>query len=265
MGAIIIFIEVKLLSPIIAVTVIGTLAGIIGTSVGGWLCILSCNGGKKALSFLLAFSAGVMLAVVFVDLVPEAVGLGGICISLSGLLAGVLTLLLLDRYLPHLHVLSFGDGNGRHGRLLQSSLLLALGIAMHNFPEGLAIGASYSLSAASGLNLAVIIALHNIPEGMAIAGPMRGAGLAGDRIILWTCLAGAPTGIGALVGGLMGSVSSSMLSWALGAAAGAMLYISFDELLPEAQQLNEGSHAATFGAVAGTIIGLLLILLLPDI
>jgi len=251
------------MSPIITVAAIGTLAGILGTGIGGLISVITCNRPGRTLSFMLAFAGGIMLAVVFVDLFPEALSLGGVHTSLVGLALGVLLLLLLDMYLPHSHFLSL-DCHSQKDRFLQSSVLLGLGVAMHNFPEGLAIGAGYTVSEHLGLGLAVIIALHNIPEGMAMGGPMKAANIDNSRILLWSSLAGVPMGIGALVGALLGSVSPSMLSLALGAAAGAMLYITFDELLPGAHDLDQG-HAPTFGAVAGAVLGVLLILTLPNL
>ncbi|MGI6129176.1 MAG: ZIP family metal transporter [bacterium] len=252
------------MSSIGAVTLIGTLAGVIGTGLGGLVSIIACNGHNRRLSFMLAFAGGIMLAVVFADLFPEAIDLGGIRTSVIGLALGVAMLLLLDMYLPHSHFVNV-DRSNRQDRFLHSSLLLGIGIAMHNLPEGLAIGASYTLSEHLGIGLAIILALHNIPEGMAMGSPMKVAGIRNWRILLWTSLAGLPTGIGALAGALLGSVSPNMLSLALGIAAGAMMYVTFDELLPEAHDLSDDTHSATFGTVAGSIFGLLLILLLPEI
>ncbi|MGI6596234.1 MAG: ZIP family metal transporter [bacterium] len=264
MRDIIIFIGVRLLSPVFTITAIGTLAGIAGTGLGGLITVIAGNRRGRTLSFVLAFSGGIMLAVVFADLLPEALRLGGVRVSLVGLLLGVALLLLLDLYLPHSHFLSI-DCQSQQGRFMQSSILLGIGIAMHNFPEGLAIGAGYAVSEHLGLGLALIIAIQNVPEGMAMGGPMKAACIDDKHILLWSCLAGVPMGVGAWSGAVLGAVSPAMLSLALGLAAGAMLYITFDELLPEAHELGGPGHAATFGAVVGAVLGLLLIWLLPGI
>ncbi len=258
------FIGVRLLSPVFTITAIGTLAGIVGTGLGGLITVIAGNRSGRTLSFVLAFSGGIMLAVVFADLLPEALRLGGVRVSLVGLLLGVALLLLLDLYLPHSHFLSI-DCQSQQGRFMQSSILLGIGIAMHNFPEGLAIGAGYAVSEHLGLGLALIIAIQNVPEGMAMGGPMKAACIDDKHILLWSCLAGVPMGVGAWSGAVLGAVSPAMLSLALGLAAGAMLYITFDELLPEAHELGGPGHAATFGAVVGAVLGLLLIWLLPGI
>ena len=255
------------MSNISAVTLIGILAGVIGTGLGGLISIITCNGsGGRRLSFMMALAGGIMLAVVFADLFPEAVAMGGIRYSMVGLIFGVVMLLLLDMYLPHSHFVKLNHNkNKRQNKFIQSSLLLGIGIAMHNIPEGMAIGASYALSEHLGLSLAIILALHNIPEGMAVGSPMKAANLDNKTILFWTCVAGLPTGLGAFIGATLGYISPIMLSVSLGIAAGAMMYVSFDELLPEAQELSGNTHAATFGAVAGSLLGLLLILLLPDV
>ncbi|HKM17226.1 MAG TPA: ZIP family metal transporter, partial [Limnochordia bacterium] len=136
-----------------------------------------------------------------------------------------------------------------------------IGIAVHNFPEGLAIGAGYAASETLGIGLAVVLALHDAPEGMAMAGPMKAAGLSPLRIVATCTLAGVPTGLGSLIGAYFGNVSELFLSVALGFAAGAMLYLVFDELLPIAQELDS-EHSSTFGAIIGVVVGILFMALL---
>jgi ZIP family zinc transporter len=129
---------------------------------------------------------------------------------------------------------------------------------MHNLPEGIAIGASYVASPALGFTLALTIALHNIPEGIAMACPLCAGGMRLRWILLYTAMAGLPMGLGAFIGASLGFISPLFLSLALGFAAGAMLYIIFGELIPGAQNSGNG-HAGTFGAVFGTVAGILLL------
>ena len=132
---------------------------------------------------------------------------------------------------------------------------MGLGIAMHNLPEGLAIGTGYVVSSLTGWRLMITMMIHNIPEGMAMAGPMAAAGVSCSKCMAITGAAGLPMGLGALVGAMLGKVSPATLAVSLGFASGAMLYIVFDELIPEAQAQAEG-HSGTFGAVTGVIIGM---------
>lgn len=241
---------------IINITLRGILAGILGTGLGGLIIVLLGKPGDAVLSSVIGLSGGIMISVVFSDLLPEALEMGGVFPAFIGILIGVVALLLMDIYLPHSHFYNDVDGDTKRARYIRTSLLIGLGIAMHNFPEGLAIGAGSVASENLGLSLTFIIALHNIPEGMAMAGPMKAGRLRSISIIWWTAMAGVPMGIGALVGAVMGSVSSLVLSLSLGFAAGAMLYVVFDELLPEAYDTSKG-HTATFGAIAGVLLGLM--------
>jgi len=239
------------------ITLLGLIAGVAGTGAGGLLALTVHRPKPKLLSLVLGFSAGIMLAIVFGELVPEAFANGGVFWGVMGLLSGVAVLLLLDLLMPHYYMSDCDRAN----RFVRAGLLLGLGIAMHNFPEGLAIGASYMHEKNLGLVVALIIALHNLPEGMAMAAPMCLGRVRASHVIGATALAGLPMGIGALVGGAAGQVSPHIVALALGFAAGAMLYVTSDELMPNAQELAGGGHSATFGVVLGGIVGILLSLL----
>lgn len=244
------------------VTLIGMVAGIVGTGLGGLSITLLGIPKQSFLGFLMAFSSGIMIAVVFQDLIPEALHLGTVGSTFMGLLLGIGILILVNRHLPHTHGASQRrEYDSQRSRFTRTGILLGLGIGMHNLPEGLAIGAGYVASEELGLGLAIALALHNIPEGMAMAGPMVAGGLSRKKVVMWTALAGLPMGIGAFVGSIFGSLSQFILSMALGFAAGAMIYLVFHELLPEAHKMN-CPRIATSGAVIGILIGLLALLTL---
>lgn len=253
---------------LVEITLIAILAGMAGTGFGGFLTSLLKKPRDVAISVLLAFSAGVMLIVVFNELIPEALEFGGLLIAVLGIGLGIGFMKAADIYLPEASPTpANAEGNDKdtvspwwRNRYLRTALLLGLGITMHNLPEGLAIGAGYMASESLGLTLALIIGLHNIPEGMAMAAPMKAAHVKSSRIVFWSALAGAPMGLGALLGGIMGGVSPSVLSLCLGFAAGAMAYIVFDQLLPYAKETAEG-QSATFGAIAGMFAGMAILIL----
>lgn len=239
---------------VIRVTAIGLFAGAIGTGGGGFIsyCLLR-KPNTTLLSTVLGFSAGVMLAIVFMDLLPESILIAGHWHALVGLLAGIGVLMLLDLLLPHHHHYS----RDRQFRFRKVGILLGIGIALHNIPEGLAIGAGYASSISFGAGIALMMTMQNIPEGMAMATAMYMGGLGGRRVVLLATLAGVPMGIGALIGAVAGAVSPSLLSLALSFAAGAMLYITCDELIPDAQELSRG-HSATLGIIIGVLVGVIL-------
>ncbi|NLK07341.1 MAG: ZIP family metal transporter [Firmicutes bacterium] len=233
------------------VTLLGLVVGVLGTGLGGCLVALLGELKQRSLSFVLGFSGGIMLAIIFVDLLDEAVEIGGVVYTFVGLSLGVGLLVLLDMMLPHIHAVQGGEQSNHFMRM---SILLGLGIAMHNLPEGMAVGAGFAVSDLTGWWLGFTMFVQNIPEGMAMAGPMAAAGLSPMKMIGYTAAAGIPMGIGAWLGALIGNVSPVSLTISLGFAAGAMLYIVFDELVPEAQRQAKG-HSGTFGAVAGVLLG----------
>ena len=237
---------------LLAITLIGTLAGVIGTGFGGLAIAFFPKPSKGILSAFLGLSAGIMLAVVAFDLMPESFEVAGAGWGLLGLALGAGLLTLTDLLTPHVHFLSTDEESKRY---LRTSIVVGIGIALHNLPEGLAIGAGFGSSARFGLGVAILMAIQNAPEGLAMACPLTMTSVPPWRIIGWTLLAGLPMGVGALLGGLLGHVSPILLALALGFAGGAMLFITCDELIPDAQELRHG-HSGTFGIVFGVMLGI---------
>ncbi|HHY17654.1 MAG TPA: ZIP family metal transporter [Firmicutes bacterium] len=251
---------------IIRPTIIGLLTGVVGTGAGGLISLLfDFTGGR--LSFLLAASGGVMISISLVELIPEAIEVGSKAMAAAGLLMGVLALFILDMVLPHTHGSLFrcekrGVYHGeRTAKMRSMGLLIGLGIAMHNLPEGLAIGAAYAHQESLGFGVSLMIAAHNIPEGMAMAVPLKAGKMKPGAVVLSTILAGIPVGVGALAGVLLGQVSPVVLSVSMGFAAGAMMYVVSDELIPEAHLCGHGEYP-TVGLVVGIFLGILAIFLL---
>ncbi len=239
---------------VLYVAIIGLFTGVIGTAGGGLIVLIIRKVRDNLLSFVLGISAGIMSVVIFLDLIPEAMETGSVISTIIGILAGVMLIGLLDVQLPHYHFFSTEKGMNRY---LKAGLLLSIGIALHNIPEGLAIGASYQVDKTLGLSMAIMMAVQNFPEGMAVATTLSMGRLGSAKIMLITALAGVPMGIGAFVGAFVGGVSDLALSISLGFAAGAMLYIVFDELIPDAHEKAKG-HWAIVGIVAGVLLGILL-------
>jgi len=229
------------LNTMVYSTVIGTAAGIIGTGLGGVFAFLLSHPSKRYLSTTLSMSAGLMIAVVCFDLLPRSFELGVAVIAFFQ------------------EILSRGMDQSRSNKkknYLQTGILLGVGIALHNFPEGLAIGTGFTAVQTFGLGLSLVIALHDIPEGVAMATPMRMGGMKRYKVILSAFVAGIPTGIGALVGYILGEISVTFISLCLGFAGGAMLYITCSELIPEARDLYKG-RISGLGLIFGVILGIL--------
>ncbi len=235
---------------------LGMLAGVVGTGTGGLLSIFVKKPTPRLTGTILAFAAGIMLAIVFLELIEESIDFSGYRAAIAGLSMGMLVLYILDQLLPHHHTVTAEAVH--QGRYLKKGTMLALGIGLHNFPEGLAIGTGFIGSTELGTTLAILIALHNIPEGMAVAAPLRHGGYKFQRIVSITTLTGVPMGLGAFVGALIGSISPLVLGISLAFAAGAMLYIVCDELIPDAYE-SAGAHLSILGIFLGTVVGLLFI------
>lgn len=238
---------------LIKVTFVGLISGITGTGIGGMMAFFINRISNRFLSFLLEFSAGLMTAVVCFELIPEAFNLGGTFYTFSGVFAGIIVVIVIENFVRQSKFLKRNHGNTG---LLRAGVLMAIGIAMHNFPEGFAVGSGFEASASLGVTITAVIIIHDIPEGIAMAVPMRAGGFSGMKSFIYTVLSGVPMGFGALLGSLLGEISRSLISVCLGFAGGAMLYIVYGELVPESKKLYFG-RLSSVGNVLGIICGII--------
>lgn len=230
------------------ITIYGLMIGTVGTGLGGLASLLIKDKGNiRALSFLLGVTGGFMLYIVTFQLLPESFTIGGLPSTIVGILLGILLIVLMESYINTKNM----------GPSSKISLVFAMSIAAHNFPEGIALGSSFFTLSNLGSILSISMLLHNIPEGMAMAVTLKVNKVSSFRIVLYTILAGVPTGIGAFLGAYMGSVSDTLISLSLSFAAGAMLYMICDEILPNAKDLHKG-RASTIGVIIGLILGMLI-------
>jgi len=250
-----------MINYLVTITVIGLLSGVLGTATGGLFVVLFKKIEQYRLSLLLGFSAGVMVSITFMELIPESIEEGSLITALLGLVIGISLIGILDIKLTHQHFSFNTNGSKEKAEQLKTGILLSIGIAMHNLPEGVAIGTAFLVNFEVGLALAVLMAIHNLPEGMTAAAAMGIGDVKASRILMVTALAGVPMGIGAFLGGLLGGVSEIALSLGLGFAGGAMLYIVFDELVPDSHRRAKG-HTAIVGILLGIVIGIAFIGLL---
>ncbi|HOW97530.1 MAG TPA: ZIP family metal transporter [Kiritimatiellia bacterium] len=226
---------------------------------------------RRVLDAMLGFAAGVMIAASFWSLLAPSIELAAEMgmvkwwPPLAGFLAGALFLYGIDRILPHLHLnLSLDQAEGIHTHW-KRSILLILAITLHNIPEGLAVGVAFgavaagieSTSLGGAIALAVGIGLQNFPEGMAVSLPLRREGIS-----RWKCFwYGQASGLVEPVAGVIGAAAVLMmrplLPYALAFAAGAMIFVVVEELIPESQS-SEKTDVATLGAIAGFAVMMLL-------
>jgi ZIP family zinc transporter len=256
------------------IIIFSAIAGIVGTGLGGLLSsvILSKKSSERMTCWMLSFAGGVMTSIVCFGLVPESLELTGILVCISGMVIGVVIIMALSRVLDNITEIK-GDKLKIHetpeelyhesqiihstSPMLRSGLLMLMAIALHNIPEGLAIGAAGSHDLRLGAILALMIAVHNIPEGMAIASPLLTGGIKWWKVVLLTSLAGAPTLLGGVIGNLIGNISDFTVALSLSAAGGAMLYIVFCEIMPQSIVMTKDRKAALvtlFGIIIGMIV-----------
>ncbi len=241
------------------------------TALGAAGVFLTRTINKRLLDTMLGFASGVMIAASFWSLLAPAIALSeemgapGWLPAVVGFLLGGGFLNMVDRLLPHIHPsMATGESEGIKTSW-QRSVLLTLAITLHNFPEGLAVGVAFG-AAASGLGgattagaiaLAIGIGLQNFPEGLAVSAPLRREGLSRTK----SFLLGQASGMVEPVAGILGAAAvlfiRPLLPYALAFAAGAMIYVCVEELIPEAQH-GEHSDFATFGVMVGFALMMLL-------
>ena len=265
------------------------LAGVAGTGVGGLIGALLQKNSNRTVSLLLSFAGGVMLSVVCCDLVIEAIEteVGVLTVILAVAIGVAVTYLLnylIDRKtnpeVPHIdsnhpktaddldelihsdHLEQHYARNDNKFSLFIAGIVMACAIALHNVPEGMTSGASYAsnegVMGSAALVLAILIGLHNIPEGMAVSVPLISGGMKRWKAVLVTASSGIPTILGALLGYLLGEIGPMGLAFSLGFASGAMLYVVFGEILPQAILMYH-SKLPAFSTIVGMLVGLFII------
>jgi len=222
----------------------------LATCLGGFCIIALSKPGERFLAATLGCAAGIMLGVAVLDLAPSAWHYGTPLKFAFGIVGGILLLKLLDRVLSQM---TLGVSHSRDRRhLLNMGYLIAIGIALHDLPEGMAIAVGYEAAGRLGFLITLAIGLHNIPEGMAIAVPLRMAGTSRILILFITGMASIFTPVGTIIGFILVSFSRNFISLLLAAAAGAMLYIVFWEIIPESRRRHP--NYAKLGIVLGFLV-----------
>ena len=236
----------------LVISLIGCLVGTLGAGLGAILAVMFIRPSDRVMGLVLGITSGVMLAVVTFDLLPESFNIGGLWIEILGVFLGMLIMFFVENLMDENSSSYFNKSKNQFTR---AGILLGIGIGLHNFPEGLAIGSSFIVNPKFGLTMAAIIALHDLPEGMAVAIPLKIGGMSNIKIFLLSILTGIPTGIGAFLGALLGNISDQLIALCLAFAGGAMLYITCGELIPNAKGLYKGRFS-TIGIGVGFLLGM---------
>lgn len=254
---------------------IGTLFTWGMTAIGAALVFFFKNIDRDIFNLMLGFASGVMIAASFWSLLAPAIemainqGATAWIVVAIGFALGGIFLYLADKIVPHVH---FGFNHTKEGlpTKLKRNILLVFSITLHNIPEGLAVGVAFGaiqyitgdLTSAtlSAIGLAIGIGIQNFPEGAAVSIPLRSEGVTRRKAFFMGQASGLVEPVAAIIGAVLVTQVSQILPYALAFAAGAMIYVVVEELIPEAQQKQtpKGAHYATFGVMVGFIIMMVL-------
>lgn len=248
---------------------IGILIPFVGTTAGA-ACVYFMKNKMNNLvqKMLLGFASGVMIAASVWSLLIPAMDMSSELGRLAfipaavGFILGITFLLLLDRSIPHMHLDNEEEGPKSQ---LKKSTMLVLAVTLHNIPEGMAVGVIFAglasgsegITYAGALALAIGIAIQNFPEGAIISMPLKSSGLSKHKSFLYGMLSGIVEPIGAIITILMASFVVPVLPYLLAFAAGAMVYVVVEELIPEASN-GDHSNIATIGFALGFVVMMIL-------
>ena len=232
------------------------------TVIGAVIGFLFKKISHKFNDIVLSFAAGIMLSAAFIGLVLPSLEYGGkygIITTVLGIFVGAVCMKLIDKLVPHLHKMAESDIEPHaRNKSLDKVLLFVLAIAIHNFPEGIAAGVGFGAgNDAEAIVIAIGIALQNIPEGMVIIAPMLAVGITPKKTFFYAALTGLVEVVGTMIGYFAVSVSAVILPFALSFAGGTMLYVISDEMIPETH-----AHGSESGATFSLLLGISLMLLM---
>ena len=236
----------------------------IGTSLGSAMVFfLKKRIAPKFEKMLLGFAAGVMIAASVWSLLIPSIDMskGGSApewlAALVGFLAGIFFLLLLDTVIPHMHIESKNQEGIKTAHISKTTMML-FAVTLHNIPEGMSVGVAFAgammkdsgITAAAAMALAIGIAIQNFPEGAIISMPLRGEGMSKKKAFICGVLSGVVEPVGGFITILIAGIITPVLPYLLSFAAGAMMYVVIEELIPESQN-GEHSNIGTIGAAVG--------------
>ena len=224
-------------STFLTALLLTTFAGL-ATTIGSVIGIFYKEPGPKYMAFTMGFSAGVMVLVSFVELLQQGIKSIGFAYGHIAFFAGMGLMYAIDVLIPHNYIMEEHDHSEKHkhsevaikNKLQKASLFVAIGIGIHNFPEGMATFAGALKNIDVGIAIAIAIAIHNIPEGIAVAVPVYAATGSTKKAFLWSFLSGISEPIGAFVAGilLLPFLNDTVLGWMLSGVGGLMVFIAFD-------------------------------------
>jgi len=244
-----------MLTEPVSLGILASLVAGLATGLGAVPVLFLKEVSHRTLDAMLGFAAGVMLSATAFSLLVPAIEFGGIWMTVLGFVVGGLFVHLLDRYVPHEHLIKGREGPSSS---LSKVTLLILAITIHNFPEGLAVGVSFGgRGISAGIVIATAIALQNIAEGSAVAFILVREGFRRREALWYATITGLVEPIGGLIGVSMVALARPFLPFGLAFAAGAMAFVVSHEMIPESHRRGHEIEA-TFGFIIGFAVMMLL-------
>ncbi|SHL00879.1 ZIP family metal transporter [Desulforamulus aeronauticus] len=214
-------------------TMMGFGVGGVGVGLGGLVACGIDRRSEKTPWLILSVAAGMIFALLGLELLPESVRTGGYLVSLSGIITGLLFIFLLEQVSHRVVIIT---SNPRRSRFIRSGLWFALGIAIHNFPVGFAMGTSLVNQPRMGFDLATTMLFHNFPEGLAMSLPFIIAGVNRLVIPMLASVVSVPSGLGAFLGTTLNNPNGGYLAFICGIAIGTILFVTWHEILGHARK-----------------------------
>lgn len=236
-------------NQLIIIILLGSIVSLIGTMIGASLGVIVKNPSNKLLGGLIGFSSGLMLAVVVFQLIPDSVKNWSFKGTLLFSIIGMAIIFLVDNFLTMKNI--------KVNRHVKVALMTALGLMLHNFPEGIIMGCGFLAGEGLGIKMAIIISIHDIPEGIAVSAPLMVSKIKISRILFYAFLTALPTAFGVFAGAIFGSISTNFLGAFLSLASGIMLYVVCGEMIKESNRLYDGV-TTTVGILGGIILGFII-------
>lgn len=235
------------MSPIIIIVIISVLGPVIGSLIG-----VIKKPSDMFVYNLLSFSAGIMLSVSFLELIPESIKFSDMWICVLGIMFGAIIMYIIDKLIPHIHPELCSQEHGRN--LKKTASYLIIGMFIHNFPEGMAIAVGSVSDFKFSLTIALAIAIHDIPEGLSTASTYYHCTQKRLKSFLVSSVTTIPTLLGfAIAHVLYQNISGNIIGLIVSATAGLMIYICADELIPTSS-CNSNNHSTIFSLIAGVLV-----------
>lgn len=237
-------------NKIILIVTLASLFSLMGTMLGASIGVIIRKPSRKTIANINGVASGLMLSIIMLDLIPESIKNIGFFYTIVFCVLGIAVIMIIDFF------------SGDQGSLFSNThtkvaFMAAVALMIHNFPEGIIMGAGFLSNTNLGIKMSVLIAIHDIPEGIAVSAPLMAAKVKPSKIMIYAFITAFPTVIGAWSGMYIGKLSNCILGECLGFTSGIMMYVVFAQMIPESLKLWKGKSVVVsifWGIILGLVI-----------